>query len=214
MNLGEIDTLNEKYQAHVSIESRWTVSSDEILSNLSSDDQQRLTDGKSIRLNKYDEYHWHPQLYIENCFGELKEQIKYSAKISKEDNKIYICEHRDIKGLFWEKLELHHFPCDVQDLSISITSMFFHDKVLLIADPYRSSGVNREAFIDQQEWSLYEHVNTEQRYIKDFLFRTGDNEEDDDGQMRDQGIIEDRKRSVLTVTCHAGSDFKKERNKK
>ncbi len=210
MNPGEIDTLNEKYQAHASIESRWSISSDEIQSNLSSDDQQRLAIGKTIRLDKYNEYHWHPQLYIENGLGDLKEQIKYSAKINKEDNKIYICEHRDIKGLFWEKLELQHFPCDVQDLSISITSMFFHDKVVLIADPYRSSGVNREAFVDQQEWSLYEHVNTEQRYIKDFLFRTADDEEDDDCQMKDrQTMTEDRKRSVLTVTCHAGLDFKK-----
>ncbi len=126
MNLGEIDTLNERYQAHASIESRWSIPFDNIPFKLSSDDQQRLTDGKSVLLDKYAESHWHPQLYIENALGDLKEQIKYSVKLSKEDNKIYICEHRDIKGLFWEKLELQHFPCDVQDLSISVAFSPFY----------------------------------------------------------------------------------------
>jgi hypothetical protein len=178
------------------------------LDKFSSDDQQRLTDGKSIILDKYHESHWHPQLYIENALGDQKEQRKYSAKICKEDNKLYICEHRDIKGLFWEKLELQHFPSDVQDLSISITSMFYHDKVVLMADPYHLSGVNREAFVDQQEWSLYEHVDTERRYIKDFLFRTVDDVEDNNQHMTDITMSqEDRQRPVLTVTCHAGWNF-------
>ncbi len=211
INPGEIDTLNEKYQAHASIESRWVVPSDQFLSDLPSNDQNRLANGKSISLGKYAESHWHPQLYIENSLGDLKEQIKYSAKKSQENNKICICEHRDIKGLFWEKLELYHFPSDVQDLSISVTSMLFNDKVLLIADPNRLSGVNREAFVDQQEWSLYEHVDAEQRFVKDFLFRINDDDDDDDDnqQVKDTANKEDRKRSVLTVVCHAGRNFSK-----
>jgi hypothetical protein len=75
MNLGEIDTLNEKYQAQASIESRWVVDFDKLLSGLSFDDQQRLLDGKSISLPRYSDSHWHPQLYIENALGDLKEQI-------------------------------------------------------------------------------------------------------------------------------------------
>jgi hypothetical protein len=197
MNLGEIDTLNEKYQAQASIESRWVVDFDKLLSGLSFDDQQRLLDGKSISLPRYSESHWHPQLYIENALGDLKEQIRYSAKKSKQDNEIHICEHRDIKGVFWEKLELHHFPSDVQDLSISIGSMLYDDKVLLTADPNLLSGINREAFVDQQEWSLYEHVDAEERYVTEFLLRDGDEEDDEIHN-------ENRKRSILTVTCHAG----------
>ena len=201
--LGEIDTLNEKYQAHASIESRWGVA----FHQFSSAEQARLLQGKSLSLDKYAESHWHPQLYIENGLGDLKEQLKYTAKLNRDDNRIYICEHRIIKGLFWEKLELHHFPSDVQDLSISVTSMLFDDKVLLLADPYGLSGVNREAFVDQQEWSLYEHVDTEQRFVKDFVFRTGDDGGDEiDGaeNWHSRARGEDRKRSVLTVTCHAG----------
>jgi hypothetical protein len=111
-----------------------------------------------------------------------------------------VCEHRDIKGVFWEKLELQHFPSDFQDLSISVASMLYDDKVVLTVDPYHLSGVNREAFVDQQEWSLYEHVDTEQRYATEFLVRDAD-EEDDEGEGMHS---ENRKRPILTVTCHAG----------
>jgi hypothetical protein len=208
LRVGEIDTLNEKYQAQAAIEARWSVHTDKLLSELSSEDQRRLVDGKSVSLPKYAESHWHPQLYIENALGDLKEQIRYSAKKFKKDNKIYVCEHRDIKGLFWEKLELQYFPSDVQDLSISIGSMLYDDKVLLIPDPYHLSGVNREAFVDQQEWSLYEHVDTQQRYVKEFLFHTTD-EDDNDDLSENTNNNEDRKRSIITVTCHAGLYFKK-----
>jgi hypothetical protein len=197
-DLGEIDTLNEKYQAQASIESRWPIEFDKLLPNLSSDEQKRLIHGKSVSLIRYTESQWHPQLYIENALGDLKEQIRYSAKKSKIDSQIYICEHRDIKGLFWEKLELQHFPCDVQDLSISIASMLYDDKVVLIDDPYHLSGINREAFIDQQEWSLYEHVDTQQRFIKEFLFQNKDEEQ------TKLNLNDERKRSLLTISCHAG----------
>ncbi|CAF3732143.1 unnamed protein product [Rotaria sp. Silwood1] len=155
-----------------------------ISKGLSAADQQRLAHGKSVTLDKYAELHWHPQLY----------------------NKIYICEHRHIKGLFGRKLELHHFPSDVQHLSIFITSLFLDDKVILIPDPYRFSEVNREAFVDQQEWSLYEHVDTEQRYIKDFLFRIDDDDEDDGRQMKEISNKEDRNTPLQDKRCEQASD--------
>lgn len=204
LRIGEIDTLNEKYQAQASLESRWSMELNKVLVNLSSDEQKRLLQRKSVSLVKYADLNWHPQLYIENVLGDLKEQIQYSAKISERDDKLYICEHRDIKGLFWEKLELHHFPSDVQELSISIGSMFYDDKVLLVPDPYHPSGINREAFVDQQEWSLYEHVNTQQRFIKEFLFQGGEEEENDEDVQTNNNTNTERKRSILTVTCHAG----------
>jgi hypothetical protein len=208
LRIGEIDTLNEKYQAQASIESRWPIELDKSLPKLSSDEQNRLAYGKSVSLVKYSESNWHPQLYIENALGDLKEQIRYSAKKSKIDNQIYVCEHRDIKGLFWEKLELQHFPSDVQDLSISIASMLYDDKLVLMADPYHPSGINREAFVDQQEWSLYEHVDTQQRYIKEFLFRGEEEEEDNDEDDTSSSTTnKQRNRSILTVTCHAGLFF-------
>ena len=204
LRIGDIDTLNEKYQAHASIESRWPVKYEELSSSLAPDDQKRLIEGKSVSLINYAQSHWHPQLYIENAVGDLKEQIRYTVKKSRDDGEFYVCEHRDVKGLFWEKLELHHFPSDVQDLSISVASMLYNDRVILQADPRRMSGVNREAFSDQQEWSLYPHVDAEQRYIKEFIFQGGDknDEEEDEGERINN--TEDRRRPIVTVTCHAG----------
>ena len=201
LRVGEIDTLNENYQAQASIEARWSIRLEKLSSELSIEDQKRLIDGKSIELLRYADTQWHPQLFIENSVGDLKEQIRYSAKKCREDKQIYICEHRHIKGLFWEKLELQHFPSDIQELSISIGSMLYNDKVVLIPDPYHLSGINREIFIDQQEWSLYEHVNTQQRYVKEFLFQDEEDEDDYDEQINSK---DERKRSFLTVSCHAG----------
>src|SRR5690242_17031612 len=88
LRIGEIDTLNEKYQAQASIEGRWPVEFEKLQSILSSEEQRRLIDGKPISLLKYAESNWHPQLYIENALGDLKEQIRYSAKLSKKDDEI------------------------------------------------------------------------------------------------------------------------------
>ncbi len=211
LRIGEIDTLNEKYQAKASIEARWATDLGELSSNLSSNDQQRLENGKPVVLHKYAETHWHPQLSVENVFGDIKEQVWYSAKKSKKSNEVWICEHRDVKGLFWEKLELHYYPSDVQDLSIPIASMFYDDQVILIAHPHHMSGLSREAVIDQQEWSLYEHVDTEQRSIEEFLFQAAG--EHDNDQVEGMVTFDDedgRKRSVLTIKCHAGLCVRKE----
>jgi hypothetical protein len=73
LRVGEIDTLNEKYQAQAAIEARWLIDIDKLSSSLSLDDQKHLTDGKSISLLNYADSHWHPQVYIENVIGDLKE---------------------------------------------------------------------------------------------------------------------------------------------
>ncbi|CAF3483453.1 unnamed protein product [Rotaria socialis] len=193
--IGEIDTLNEKYQAQALIEARWLVESTDLLSILSPIDQHHLNHGKSVTLTKYSDIHWHPQLFIENALGDLKEQIRYSAKKTSNDQ-VFICEHRDIKGVFWEKLELNHFPSDIQELTISVGSMFYDDRVVLIPDSYYRSGINREAFVDQQEWSLYENVDAKQRFIKEFAFN------DNDDETLDMNPNDERKRSVVSVSCH------------
>ena len=105
---------------------------------------------------------------------------------------------------------MYHFPSDVQELSISVGSIYYNDRVILLADSVRLSGINREAFIDQQEWCLYEHVDTEQRFMKEFLLH--DDNDDDDLQFNGQ---EERKRSFLVISCHAGktSEERKEKNR-
>jgi hypothetical protein len=92
--------------------------------------------------------------------------------------------------------------------------MFYNDKVVIVADPYHLSGINREAFVDQQEWALYAHVNTQQRYIREFIFRDTDGEEDENEEVENANSKEGRKRSILTVTSHAGWYFTEQNEKK
>jgi hypothetical protein len=82
VRIGEIDTINEKYQAELNIEARW--------------------------IDIYDSYnpsfHWNPKLFIENALQEPKQQISYQVNIRSDGNYVVI-EKRNIKGVFWEKLE-------------------------------------------------------------------------------------------------------------
>jgi hypothetical protein len=75
--IGEIDTMNEKYQAEVIIESKWR-------------------DKHDIR--EYDpNFHWNPRLFIENAINEIKENITY--RVTKENGISIITEIRRSKGM-------------------------------------------------------------------------------------------------------------------
>ena len=87
--IGEIDTLNERYQAEFYIEAKWIGENDIV---------------------EYDpKRHWNPKLYVENTYQEPKETLKYDVSRDKNNNTI-VTEVRHIKGLFWERLELQNFP--------------------------------------------------------------------------------------------------------
>lgn len=71
----------------------------------------------------------------------------------------------------------------------------------LIQDPQLRSSINREAFFDQQEWNLYEHVATEARETKEEYSFVDDN-----------SGIEQKKHSILSVTCRAGTSYPRQSN--
>lgn len=78
MRIGEIDGMNEKYQAEIFIEACW--------------------EEKSY-INKYDPaIHWNPMLYIENLLTEIKTTVDYSVDYDEYGNCI-ITESRNIKGI-------------------------------------------------------------------------------------------------------------------
>lgn len=57
--------------------------------------------------------------------------------------------------MFWERLELHKFPIDVQELSVSITSKLTSNELKIVADPQKLSYINFDAgntFTEQQKW--------------------------------------------------------------
>ena len=76
---------------------------------------------------------------------------------------------------------------------MSVTSHHHVETCLLIQDEQLRSSINREAFYDQQEWDLYEHVATEVRESnEEYSF-----DEENPGHMT-------KKHPVLAVTCRAG----------
>ena len=89
IRIGEIDTMNEKYQAEVEIEASW------------------LTDEKIINYDP--KIHWNPMLYVENLLTETKQTVDYTVDVEENGN-VLITESRKIKGIFWERLELQNFP--------------------------------------------------------------------------------------------------------
>ena len=95
-----------------------------------------------------------------NGIGELHDDVTYSIHHNNQGFAT-VTEHHRLKGILWERMELHHFPVDVQELSLSITSSRTDKEVTFIRDLRRPSGVNRRVFTDEQEWYLFEHVDIE-----------------------------------------------------
>jgi hypothetical protein len=76
--IGDIDTMNERFQAVFNIESRWI--EDQII-------------------DKYDpEKHWNPKVYVENVFQDINEDIKYQIERVTNSNRTVVVEKRKIKG--------------------------------------------------------------------------------------------------------------------
>lgn len=82
IQVGEIDTMNEKYNAKVKTTAKWQ--------------DTKVTD-------KYDsKTDWNPELYIENAISDkFQESVTYSQ--SKEDPTL-ITETRISSGFFWERM--------------------------------------------------------------------------------------------------------------
>ena len=64
----------------------------------------------------------------------------------------------------------------------------------MIQDERFRSSINREAFVDQQKWSLYQHVGTEMRETQEEYSFEENNKANDP-----------KKHPVLSVTCRAGN---------
>jgi len=75
IRIGEIDTMNENYNAEICIESKWIE--------------------KDLIQNYNPDQHWNPRLFIENALQEPKEKIKYN--IIREGDEQWIIETRYVK---------------------------------------------------------------------------------------------------------------------
>lgn len=166
--LTEIDTINEKFSCEATLFASW-------IENLSS-----LSKGDSDVLYFDPDSQWDPHLYIDNAIGEVKEKdVKYHIeKFYDEKKNEYFVEVNMIKriqGMFFEKLELYHFPFDVQDLSITVTTHRPSDEVLLNVDDHNPSKVIKHASLDKHIWKLHQHVNVKLHTIMNDLYEDNEN---------------------------------------
>lgn len=168
--VGEIDTLKEQYTADVVVKAKW---------------REPTLDGQSKSAENVDFAKlWNPKLYIENSYGDPKEQLRYRI-LYNDKGEAYVSEKRVIKGTFMENLELDDFPFDVQDLTITVVSELPSYEVELVEDETDHHVVNRQSFVDEQEWFLYMHTECSR---KDIVIDQADNSV---------------RRSALSVKCRA-----------
>ena len=173
--MGEIDTLNERFYAELLLEASW-----------------EETSFKGLQTRPFDPaIHWTPELELINGIGELQDDVTYSVRYDKQ-GLATVTEHHRLKGTLWERMELQHFPVDVQELSLSVTTSRTDSEVIFIKNLRKPSGVNRRVFTDEQEWYLFEHVDIEiTQQIDEYL---------DDGHNH----------SVVICSCHAARFVDKE----
>ena len=125
IKVGEIENIRQRFQADAYIEATW---------------EDNLIVGDSFDPEKY----WHPDLFIENTVGNIKQEIKY--KIIRKYGKTFVCEMRNVKGIFYETLELNDFPLDIQDISITITSSKSSNEIEFELSNDNESSINTEDF--------------------------------------------------------------------
>lgn len=145
--------MNERFHAELLLEASWEEAS-----------------FKGLQTRPFDpEVNWTPELELLNGIGELRDEVAYSVRYDKKGLAI-VTEHHRLKGTLWERMELQHFPADVQELSLSITTSRTGSELIFMQNRDKPSGVNRRVFIDEQEWHLFEHVDFEiTQQIDEFL---------------------------------------------
>lgn len=136
IQIGEVDTMNEKFHALVKTTSKWY---------------------ENERIEEYDTAkHWNPKLYIENSFyDKFEENVSY--RTIRSEHKTMIIETRISRGIFWERMELPDFPFDIQELSISIVTKHGPNVCRLKSDTNQISIINAQAlntFKDQQKFKV------------------------------------------------------------
>jgi hypothetical protein len=122
---------------------------------------------------------WDPQLYVDNAIGDVKEKdVKYNLKklydMEKRQSFVQVNMIKRIQGTFFEKLELYHFPFDVQDLSLTITSHRPIDEIIIVRDSSVLSKMTKSASLDKHIWTLYDHINFKTHVIKNDLMPTSE----------------------------------------
>jgi hypothetical protein len=159
LRIGEIDTLNEKYYAEILIESKW----EENRLKAEFSDSTDVYEKDLLDFSKY----WNPGIYVENSltlekninYKMRKDYVHTSTMVTTTRRFTYwIHEYQTVKGYFFEKLELTHFPVDVQCLSIHLTT-YKTLKEVKFTEMFNKLSLVKHCTLDKHIWHLYEHVD-------------------------------------------------------
>ncbi|OWF35286.1 gamma-aminobutyric acid receptor subunit rho-3-like [Mizuhopecten yessoensis] len=145
LKVGEIDTIKENFAADVFIQARW---------------RESQLDNTTVSEKDLSQF-WCPRLLVHNVMDASKDRT-WRELVHDKGGAAYVVEKRRIKGHFSEKLELMDFPFDYQSLSLQITSELPDSKVAIHEDNKEISAINVTCFVDEQEWFLYDYVESVQ----------------------------------------------------
>ena len=88
LRIGEIDTMNEKFHGELRIDAKWIE--------------------YDTSIEKYDpDKHWNPKLFIENALQITNQKVIHRIEGQS------IKETRFVKGIFWERLEIHNVNYEI-----------------------------------------------------------------------------------------------------
>ncbi|KAL4231478.1 hypothetical protein ACF0H5_009055 [Mactra antiquata] len=152
LTINDVDTINQQFEAEVFVQAKWE---EPIL-------QQTLFGNKDKETEDVDKLiPWDPKLIVMNIDGAFVLNRKtYDIRFHEPGYKYpVVVQLWRFKGFFKENLELEHFPVDVQDLTISLSTERSDKEIELIEDQTSLSSINTRAFMDQ-EWDLYKHIET------------------------------------------------------
>ncbi|XP_059163316.1 uncharacterized protein LOC131946512 [Physella acuta] len=146
ISISDIDTISQQFEAEVYIQAKWS--------------ESQFAGMSEEQLQKVEFYQcWDPCLKILNVIGSL-DSDRSTMMLQYEEDRIYpvLTYMWHVSGLFKEHLELQHFPFDVQELSIVLSSDLPLDEIELVGDFFHPSHVSVRALKDSQEWRAYHHV--------------------------------------------------------
>ncbi|XP_076453617.1 cys-loop ligand-gated ion channel-like isoform X2 [Babylonia areolata] len=147
IKIDDIRTVQEEFSGIVFIRARW---------------REPALDGANTRdVDKINwAGYWNPKLDVQNFKGEMKSAPWRELEFGPL-GEVFVVEKRRVKGVFGEQMELAHFPFDLQDLSVVVTSDLSEKDIELKEDEHDVSIVDINAFSDDQEWDLHPSVWTE-----------------------------------------------------
>jgi hypothetical protein len=159
VKLGQIKTKDEQFYAELVIEASWI--------------DPHL--GPSL-LNYDPKIHFNPKISIRNAIEQSSQQT-VSFSLSRPASRpkcasVRVCEKRQVKGFFWQKLDFSLFPMDSQTLSIHLSSNWACDRVLLVDSPHKLSCASADAFlISDPEWKMDRFVSVKRSLVSNEITR-------------------------------------------